>query len=72
MAPSSSQGGNVMTRYLPLLAYISCIIIGAIMIVLPGGLVFCIACGPVWMTAVGAVAVIIGIAGIAAGPEVAG
>jgi hypothetical protein len=61
-----------MTRNLPLLAFISCIIIGAIMIVFPGGLVFCIACGPVWMTAVGAVAVIIGVAGIAAGPEIAG
>ena len=42
------------------------------MIVFPGGLVFCIACGPAWMTAVGAVAVIIGVAGIAAGPEIAG
>jgi hypothetical protein len=39
--------------------------------VFPGGLVFCIACGPVWMTAVGAVAVIIGVAG-SAGPEIAG
>jgi hypothetical protein len=59
-------------RNLPLLAYVLCIIIGAIMIVLPGGLVFCIACGPVWMTLLGAVAVVVGIAGIAAGPAIAG
>ena len=61
-----------MPRNLPLLAYISCIIIGALVFVFPGGLVFCIACGPIWWTVVGAVAVVIGIAGIAAGPEVAG
>ncbi len=52
-------------RNLPLLAYLVCIIVGAIMIVFPGGIVICIACGPVWMTVVGAVAVVIGIAGLA-------
>jgi hypothetical protein len=57
-------GGDVM-KNLPLLAYLVCIIIGAIMIVFPGGIVICIACGPAWMTIVGAVAVIVGIAGIA-------
>ena len=56
--------GNVMNN-LPLLAYFLCIIIGAIMLVFPGGLMFCIACGPIWMTIVGAVAVVVGIAAIA-------
>jgi hypothetical protein len=37
----------------------------------PGGLVFCIACGPVCMT-IDVVAVVVGVAGIAAGPEIAG
>lgn len=52
-------------KNLPLLAYILCIIIGAIMIVFPGGLVFCIACGPVWMTVLGIAAVVVGIAALA-------
>jgi hypothetical protein len=56
---------------LPLLAYVLCIIIGAIMLVFPGGLVFCIACGPVWMTILGAVAVIVGIAAIGTRGQIA-
>ena len=54
-------------KNLPLLAYLFCIIIGAVMIVFPGGIVICIACGPIWMTILGAVALVIGIAGLAAG-----
>ena len=53
-------------RNLPLLAYLVCIVIGSIMIVFPGGIVICIACGPVWMTVAGAIAVIVGVAGLAA------
>jgi hypothetical protein len=58
-------------RNLPLLAYLFCIIVGAVMIVFPGGIVICIACGPAWMTVLGAIAVLIGVAGLATQGRVA-
>jgi hypothetical protein len=52
-------------KNMPLLAYLFCIIIGAVMIVFPGGIVICLACGPWWMTVLGAISVVIGVVGLA-------
>jgi hypothetical protein len=52
-------------RNLPLLTYIVIIIIGGLMIVLPDGIHFCIACGSVVQIIAGIVGVVLGIAGLA-------
>jgi hypothetical protein len=53
--------------WLPLLTYLFSIIVGGVLIAFGphGPIVICIACGPIWMTVLGAISIVLGVAGLA-------
>jgi hypothetical protein len=52
-------------KNLPMLAYVWAIAFGALIIVFPGGVHICIACGSILETLFAVVSIVIGIAGLA-------
>ena len=58
-----------MPKHLAVIAYVLLIIIGAIGIIIPGGIHICLACGSILDTILEIAAIVVGIAGLAAGRQ---